>query len=114
MRLSIAFLLAATVDFPLLAWDRRIVTSTIAGCLVNLILNRGTECWRRLTVGVLPDVPEAEKEGPMDDLLMRVAGRLLSLALYFKHPAFASEEEWRVSLLETADDTGRFDGVNAG
>ena len=38
---------------------------------------------------------------PVTDLLLTVAQKLLNLSLYFKHPAFASEQEWRVFRVET-------------
>jgi len=78
--------------------------SDIQRALVHRMLDRGMEHFDRLRSVVL-DIPDAERVGPVDDFLLRVSQRLLILALFFKHPAFASEEEWRVFKVETADNT---------
>jgi hypothetical protein len=73
--------------------------------LVKRMLTRGEEHLRRLPFA-FSDMYAAEVADAGNDLLFRVAQRLLILALYFKHPAFASEQEWRVFSVETDDPRG--------
>jgi hypothetical protein len=51
----------------------------------------------------MANVTETESRRVMTDFLLIVSQSLLRLVLFCKHPAFASEEEWRVFTVELKD-----------
>ena len=92
---------ATRADF---AFGRMIYSPEAQRDLVRRMFNRGRDHFHQLLKN-LSGLGQAEREQAINEILILISRPLLTLALFFKHLAFASEEEWRVLKIEAADNS---------